>query len=86
MAETENPAAGDTQSSADASSDPVEKTPEEQIAELNQKITDLQDNFLRAKAEGEKLAAVNDAVTKEFTTLQGHVDSGKASGADPTAA
>jgi len=47
-AATENPAEGGSQA-------PVEKSAEEQIAELNQKITDLQDNFLRAKAEGENI-------------------------------
>jgi len=31
------------------------KTPEQEIAELNQKIGELQDNFLRAKAEGENI-------------------------------
>ena len=34
---------------------PVVKTPEQEIAELNQKVSDLQDNFLRAKAEGENI-------------------------------
>ena len=33
----------------------VVKTPEEEIAELNQKIGELEDNFLRAKAEGENI-------------------------------
>jgi molecular chaperone GrpE len=31
------------------------KTPEQEIAELTQKVSDLQDNFLRAKAEGENI-------------------------------
>lgn len=30
-------------------------TPEQEIAELNQKLTEMQDNFLRAKAEGENI-------------------------------
>lgn len=34
---------------------PAVKTPEQEIAELNQKIGELQDNFLRAKAEGENI-------------------------------
>ena len=33
----------------------VAKSPEQEIAELNQKISELQDNFLRAKAEGENI-------------------------------
>jgi molecular chaperone GrpE len=31
------------------------KTPEQEIVELNQKLTEMQDNFLRAKAEGENI-------------------------------
>jgi len=31
------------------------KTPEQEIAELNQKLTEMQDNFLRAKAEVENI-------------------------------
>ena len=31
------------------------KTPEQEIAELNQKLTEMQDNYLRAKAEGENI-------------------------------
>ena len=31
------------------------KAPEQEIAELNQKLTEMQDNFLRAKAEGENI-------------------------------
>lgn len=34
---------------------PVEKTPEEEIAALQEKIGELQDHFLRAKAEGENI-------------------------------
>ena len=30
-------------------------TPEQEIAELNQKLSDMQDQFLRAKAEGENI-------------------------------
>jgi molecular chaperone GrpE len=33
----------------------VEKTPEEEIAALQEKIGELQDHFLRAKAEGENI-------------------------------
>ncbi|WP_114663035.1 nucleotide exchange factor GrpE [Polynucleobacter necessarius] len=41
---------------ADAATEtPTTKTPEQEIAELNQKASDLQDNFLRAKAEGENI-------------------------------
>ena len=54
-------------------------------ARLEKEGKDKQKAEEKAKAEGEKLAAVNDAVTKEFTTLQGHVDSGKASLASLTA-
>ena len=51
--EQENPAAD---SAAEASAEaPAVKTPEQEIAELNQKIGELQDNFLRAKAEGENI-------------------------------
>ena len=40
----------------DASSvDSEVKTPEQEIAELNQKLTEMQDNYLRAKAEGENI-------------------------------
>ena len=31
------------------------KTPEQEIAQLNEKIAELEDNFLRAKAEGENI-------------------------------
>jgi molecular chaperone GrpE len=31
------------------------KTPEQEIAELNQQLTEMQDNYLRAKAEGENI-------------------------------
>lgn len=31
------------------------KTPEQEVAELNQKLVEMQDNFLRAKAEGENI-------------------------------
>jgi molecular chaperone GrpE len=31
------------------------KTPEQEIAELNQKLTEMQDSYLRAKAEGENI-------------------------------
>jgi molecular chaperone GrpE len=42
--------------SADVASAPDEaKTPEQEIAELNQKLTEMQDNYLRAKAEGENI-------------------------------
>jgi molecular chaperone GrpE len=51
--EQENPAA---QASAEAEPDvAVHKTPEQEIAELHQKIGELEDNFLRAKAEGENI-------------------------------
>jgi len=51
--EQENPAA---QTSAEATPEAaVVKTPEEEIAELKQKIGELEDNFLRAKAEGENI-------------------------------
>ncbi|CAM3646339.1 nucleotide exchange factor GrpE [Polynucleobacter arcticus] len=50
--------APDTQAegSAETMPDATEaKTPEQEIAELNQKLTEMQDNFLRAKAEGENI-------------------------------
>lgn len=54
--EQENPATASTEAPADgAAQAPAEKSADEQIAELNQKIADLQDNFLRAKAEGENI-------------------------------
>ncbi|QWE16386.1 nucleotide exchange factor GrpE [Polynucleobacter sp. AP-Nino-20-G2] len=41
---------------ADAAAATAEvKTPEQEIAELNQKLTEMQDNYLRAKAEGENI-------------------------------
>ncbi len=41
---------------ADATAAEAEvKTPEQEIAELNQKLTEMQDNYLRAKAEGENI-------------------------------
>jgi len=51
--EQENSAA---QTSAEATPEvAVVKTPEDEITELNQKIGELEDNFLRAKAEGENI-------------------------------
>ena len=44
------PAEGDVEVSV-----PEVKTPEQEIVELNQKLTEMQDNFLRAKAEGENI-------------------------------
>jgi molecular chaperone GrpE len=45
-----------SEGSADAASVDAEvKTPEQEIAELNQKLTEMQDNYLRAKAEGENI-------------------------------
>lgn len=55
--EQENTAA-DPQTEAGAQSAPADaevKTPEQEIAELNQKLTEMQDNYLRAKAEGENI-------------------------------
>ena len=37
------------------SEDAAVKTPEQEITELNEKIAELEDNFLRAKAEGENI-------------------------------
>jgi molecular chaperone GrpE len=48
----------DTQAEDGAEAVPVAaevKTPEQEIAELNQKLTEMRDNFLRAKAEGENI-------------------------------
>ena len=51
--EQDNPA---TEPAADAVAEtPAIKTPEQEIAELHQQVSDLQDNFLRAKAEGENI-------------------------------
>lgn len=55
--EQENTAA-DPQAQASVDTAPTEaevKTPEQEIAELNQKLTEMQDNYLRAKAEGENI-------------------------------
>ena len=43
-----------TEGGAEASV-PEVKTPEQEIAEVNQKLTEMQDNYLRAKAEGENI-------------------------------
>jgi molecular chaperone GrpE len=52
--EQENPSADPA--ADESSADPAAvKTPEQEIVELNQKIGELQDNFLRAKAEGENI-------------------------------
>ncbi|MDH6249211.1 nucleotide exchange factor GrpE [Polynucleobacter sphagniphilus] len=51
--EQENPSAEPVNEAA--AETPAVKTPEQEIAELNQKIGELQDNFLRAKAEGENI-------------------------------
>jgi molecular chaperone GrpE len=53
--EQENAAADAQANEATASEPAAVKTPEQEIAELNQKIGELQDNFLRAKAEGENI-------------------------------
>lgn len=55
--EQENIAA-DSQAEGGADAAPVDveaKTPEQEIAELTQKLTEMQDNYLRAKAEGENI-------------------------------
>jgi molecular chaperone GrpE len=48
-----------TEAAADAAANPaeaaVEQTAEQQLAELQQKLSEMQDNFLRAKAEGENI-------------------------------
>jgi molecular chaperone GrpE len=58
--ENQNPNPEQENTAADAASEAsaesaVPLTPEQEIAELNQKLTDMQDNFLRAKAEGENI-------------------------------
>ena len=55
--EQENIAANSqSEGGADAASVDAEvKTPEQEITELNQKLTEMQDNYLRAKAEGENI-------------------------------
>jgi len=48
----------DPQAEGSANAAPADaelKTPEQEIAELNQKLTEMQDNYLRAKAEGENI-------------------------------
>jgi molecular chaperone GrpE len=55
--EKENIAA-DSQAEGGADAAPADaevKTPEQEIAELNQKLTEMQDNYLRSKAEGENI-------------------------------
>ena len=51
IAANSQPEGGTDASSVDAEV----KTPEQEIAELNQKLTEMQDNYLRAKAEGENI-------------------------------
>lgn len=57
--ENQNPNSEQENSTPDAAEAAPEAaaplTPEQEIAELNQKLTDMQDNFLRAKAEGENI-------------------------------
>ncbi len=53
--EQEDPVAAAENSADGGAQAPAAKSADEQIAELNQKIADLQDNFLRAKAEGENI-------------------------------
>ena len=53
--EQENPAADPTVNESAAAEPAAVKTPEQEIVELNEKIGELQDNFLRAKAEGENI-------------------------------
>lgn len=54
------------QTQAEISPENIEvKTPEQEIAELNQKLTEMQDTYLRAKAEGENIRRrAADDVTK----------------------
>jgi molecular chaperone GrpE len=66
---------GDPQ--ADANAEQVTpKTPEQEITELNQKITELQDNFLRAKAEGENIRrrAVEDIAKAHKFAIEGFAE------------
>ncbi|MFZ4062857.1 MAG: nucleotide exchange factor GrpE [Polynucleobacter sp.] len=55
--EQENPGADPHVDMAGAAESPeaVVKKPEQEIAELTEKLTEMQDNFLRAKAEGENI-------------------------------
>ena len=58
--ENQNPNPEQDNTAADAAPEAsaesaVPLTPEQEIAELNQQLTDMQDNFLRAKAEGENI-------------------------------
>lgn len=48
----ENQAEATADNTAEA---PVEQTAEQRLAELEQKLSEMQDNFLRAKAEGENI-------------------------------
>ena len=68
--EQENPAA--EPAAETAAETPAVKTPEQEIAELNQKIGELQDNFLRAKAEGENIRrrAVEDIAKAQSLRLK----------------
>jgi molecular chaperone GrpE len=68
-------ASGDPQ--ADANAEQVTpQTPEQEITELNQKITELQDNFLRAKAEGENIRrrAVEDIAKAHKFAIEGFAE------------
>ena len=51
--ENQADAAADTATNAAEAA--VEQTAEQQLAELQQKLSEMQDNFLRAKAEGENI-------------------------------
>jgi len=45
----------DQQTQAAAEPELAAQTPEQVIADLNQKLAEMQDNYLRAKAEGENI-------------------------------
>lgn len=52
------------------------KTPEQEITELNLKLTEMQDNFLRAKAEGENIRrrAVEDVAKAHKFAIEGFAE------------
>ena len=52
--------AGDQQAQATAEPELAAQTPEQVIADLNQKLAEMQDNYLRAKAEGENIRRRNE--------------------------
>jgi molecular chaperone GrpE len=80
--ENQPPSAEQENSNASSQADDVTpkvdevQTPEQEIAELNQKLTEMQDNFLRAKAEGENIRrrAVEDIAKAHKFAIEGFAE------------